>query len=723
MSTKSPCLPALFAALSMPIPSIALSDQVFPEQDPLLEEIVVTARFRDTTLMQSVGSISVLTQSTITERAAQHLEDILNAVPNVTWAAGASRARFVQIRGVGDLEQYYDPKYYPSVGLMLDDLELGDTANAGMLFDISQVEVLRGPQGTRFGASGHAGMILLRSNAPTENFEGALSGGAGNYDSNNAGLVLSGPLNGTVTARLAVQQNNSDGYIDNDQVSRNNTNNIDEFTVRARVTWTPSDSAQYDFSAVYFDADNGYDPWSLDNNRTTFTDQPGSDNQNTVAFAAAGNWELDTTLSLRASLSYLNVDLHQSFDADWVSDEFCQRFLCSYGNDTTQEIFDRKRDRWVTDIRLLGGGENNEQGASRYVIGLYGNIGSEDFDYRHPSVWYGESSSSSDYSTDRYAVYGEFQYDLTDQLTLVAGLRLEYFQDDYSDSNAFASDNNDTLWDGELSARYTLDDNTMAYATLANSQKPGGVNTAASANQPFMSPVFQAFTQDKLQFDSETLLNTEIGLRTERFDRRLALNVALFHAKREHAQLENWMWDEAAGLWIGYLDSTSDATSYGVELETTFDLNAHVQLFANAGWLHTEVDSIAAYDLDLAAFIDKADRDQAKAPRYQYNAGTRLRLAQRWSARIEVEGQDDSYYGYYHDGKLDDYQLLNASIQWRTDAIAITLWGRNLNDEDYAVHGLYFGADPRDDFGAWQNQTYLQLGEPRTYGVEVVYSF
>ncbi len=76
------------------------------------------------------------------------------------------------------------------------------------------------------------------------------------------------------------------------------------------------------------------------------------------------------------------------------------------------------------------------------------------------------------------------QYDLTAQLTLIAGLRLERFEDDYSDSGDFSSDNSDKLWNGEISARYTLSDNTMLYATVASSQKPGGVNTTASANQP-----------------------------------------------------------------------------------------------------------------------------------------------------------------------------------------------------------------------------------------------
>lgn len=440
MSKPLPLITVLLA-----VASISTSRPALAEAGPTLEEIIVTANFRDTTLMETVGSVSVLPESTINERAAQHLQDVLNAVPNVTWAAGASRGRFVQIRGVGDLEQYYDPKYYPAVGIMLDDLELGDTASAGMLFDIEQVEVLRGPQGTRFGASGHAGMIFLRSNAPTDIFEGELSGGAGNYDSYNAGLVLSGPLNEQLKGRLAVKQNNSDGYIDNKQLNTEDSNNFDEFTSRGQLRWNPSESAQYDFSASYFDANNGYDTWSLGNNRTTYSDQPGKDKQEIAALTAAGNWLLNNTHSLEASVSYLDADLHQSYDADWVSDAFCERYLCSSGNDTAMEVFDRKRDRLVADVRLLGGGTSAAQGSASYVIGVYANSGSENFDYHHPSLWYGDFSSKSDYDTDRYAVYGEYEYAVSDVLTLIAGVRLERFEDDYSDSNNFSSNINDDL--------------------------------------------------------------------------------------------------------------------------------------------------------------------------------------------------------------------------------------------------------------------------------------
>ena len=706
---------ALTGALTTPVSAAATAD--------VLEEIVVTANFRQTQLMDTVGSVSVLNQRTINERAAQHLQDILNAVPNVTWASGASRSRFIQIRGVGDLEQYYDPKYYPSVGMMLDDLELGDSANAGMLFDVAQVEVLRGPQGTRFGASAHAGMINIKTNAPTDEFEGELSGGAGNYDSYNLGLVLSGPLNNELKGRIAVQQNNSDGYIDNDRLNKDDSNNFDELTTRARLQWSPSDTAQYDVSAFYFDSDNGLDAWSLDDERTTQSDQPGKDTQETLAFTVGGNWLLGDSNSLETVVSYTDTETHYRYDADWISDEFCQTYLCSFGNDTAQEIFDRDRDKLVADIRFLGGNSELSSGEGRYVIGLYANTGSETLDYAYPSVWYGDYASSSDYDTDRYAIYGEYEYAATAKLTLVAGLRLEHFEDDYKDSNAYSTDNSDDLWNGELSARYEFSDNTMAYATVARGSKPGGVNTTASANQPWMSPPFQAFTQGKLNFDDETLINTEIGIRTQQLDQRLSLSAALFYAKREDAQLENWMWDEASGLWISYLDSTSDANNYGMELETTFAVNQHIELFANLGWLRAEVDSIETFDLDLYEFVTKKNRDQAKSPEYQYNVGARLAFNDQWSARVEAEGQDDSFYGYYHDGKLDSYDLLNASLHWQGGKIDVTLWGRNLSDEDYAVHGLYFGADPRDDFGAFANETYLQLGEPRTYGVNVNYTF
>ena len=152
--------------------------------------------------------------------------------------------------------------------------------------------------------------------------------------------------------RLAVQQNNSDGYIDNDRLNSDDTNDFDELTTRGRLQWTPSTLHSTTSAPSTFDSDNGQDAWSLDNERTTYSDQPGKDTQETLAFTAGGNWLLDDSHSLEAVVSYTDSDLHNSYDADWVSDEFCQTYLCSFGNDTAREIFDRDRDKLVADMRF-----------------------------------------------------------------------------------------------------------------------------------------------------------------------------------------------------------------------------------------------------------------------------------------------------------------------------------------------------------------------------------
>ena len=127
-----------------------------------LEEVIVTAEFRRTSIMDTSASASVVGEDDIRQRAAQHLEEILNLAPNVNFAGGTSRARYFQIRGVGDRSQFQEP-LNPSVGLRLDGVDFSGIGSIGTLFDVEQVEVLRGPQGTLHGANALAGLIDIRS--------------------------------------------------------------------------------------------------------------------------------------------------------------------------------------------------------------------------------------------------------------------------------------------------------------------------------------------------------------------------------------------------------------------------------------------------------------------------------------------------------------------------------------------------------------------------------
>ena len=164
--------------LAAGIPALGLAQTGTPP----LEEVIVRAGFFDTELMKSAGSISVLDEAEIAARSARHFDEMIGLLPNVSITAGASRARFVQIRGVGDLEQFVDPKHFPSVGVTIDGIEVGTTANGALLMDVQQVDVLRGPQGTRFGANALAGMVNIRTNEPTETLSGYLDAGYANFD-------------------------------------------------------------------------------------------------------------------------------------------------------------------------------------------------------------------------------------------------------------------------------------------------------------------------------------------------------------------------------------------------------------------------------------------------------------------------------------------------------------------------------------------------------------
>jgi outer membrane receptor protein involved in Fe transport len=355
-----------------------------------------------------------------------------------------------------------------------------------------------------------------------------------------------------------------------------------------------------------------------------------------------------------------------------------------------------------------------------WLAGVYAQHRSEDFS----RVYWGEFNS--DYETRRYAVYSQLEYAFTPAWRLIGGLRLETFSDEYNDSNDLHSKTDDQYFTGELTLQHDLNNGSMIYATLSRGVKPGGVNTEASSVFDFMDPKFRAFMHSRLLFGSESLLNQEIGIKGRYLDDTLSLRAALFRMNRKHAQLESWIWDDVNFLWVGYLDSIDKGRNYGLELELDFELTETINLFAGIGWLNTYVKEMTVVDLGEPGQWTQStirvinDRDQTKAPQWQYNIGTNVYFTPRLSARLEFEGRSDSFYGYYHDQKIAAYSLLNASLGYNIGAFTIRVWGRNLADKDYAVHGLYFANDPRKDY---VNEAYRQFGEPRVYGVNVRYAF
>src|SRR5262245_59433199 len=165
-----------------------------------LEEIVVTAAFRDTNIEQLPASVTVLDREELRETTQQHFEEAVRQVPNLNLSGEGSRARYFQLRGVGELEQY-EGSPNPSVGFIVDDIDFSGLGSIGTLFDIERVEVLRGPQGTRYGANALGGLIYMRSMPPTDATDWRFEATMGGDDARAVGAAVGGPINDKLAYR------------------------------------------------------------------------------------------------------------------------------------------------------------------------------------------------------------------------------------------------------------------------------------------------------------------------------------------------------------------------------------------------------------------------------------------------------------------------------------------------------------------------------------------
>lgn len=202
---------AILAALSTTASANSAEENAASEQ--AVERILVQGDFRQQQLQKLPGSILVLSQQDISRQNAQHLDDLLQQAANVNFSAGASRGRFLQIRGIGERSEFVD-SINPSVGVLIDGIDYS-ALGVSSLADVQQVEIFRGPEATRFGANAMAGMLNLASNAPSFEGEGQFSSTVANYDSYQLSGAYSNAINDQWAYRLAADHQSSDGFVDN----------------------------------------------------------------------------------------------------------------------------------------------------------------------------------------------------------------------------------------------------------------------------------------------------------------------------------------------------------------------------------------------------------------------------------------------------------------------------------------------------------------------------
>ena len=659
-----------------------------------IEEIIVTGEFRDTAVDALPASVSVLRREQVEARSARHLDEILALAPNVNLAGGSARSRFFQIRGIGERGQFVEP-LNPSVGLIVDGVDLSTAASAATLFDVEQVEIFRGPQGTRYGANALAGLINVRTRAPTEELEASAGMDAANYGGRTLTGTVSGPLGERVAARFGAQQHSSDGFIENAFLGRADTNERDELTVRGKLRWLPGEHLSVDALLGFVDIDNGYDAFSLDNDRTTLSDEPGRDAQESVFAGVDVAWDGADAFILEATAASAGADSVYGYDEDWTFAGFHP-----FGYSST-DYYLRDRQTLTTELRFLSKDAGRAFGGSTdWVAGIYAL--DSDVDLTREYTFFAEPFRSA-FAMDRRAVFGQLESALTPQTTLTAGLRYERHRSRYADSEGVAFAPEDDLVGWRLSVDRDFDGGLMGYASLTRGYKAGGFNTDGTLDA------------DLRQYDPETLTNVEIGLKGDFREARLEARLALFYMARDDVQIASSVTrvrEDGSAEFIAFIGNASEGTNSGVEAELALAATDRLELAASLGLLDSKYESFVN-----AAGRDLHGREQAHAPGYQFALSARYAFAESWYAHVSAEGRDAFYFSATHDLRSESYALLNATVGFARGPWDVRLWGRNLTDEDTFIRGYFFGNDPRVDYA---ERGYTQLGEPRRVGVSVV---
>lgn len=687
--------------LAFAITSILATSSVYAEESSdQLDPIMVNADFRPAEIQESTSSVTVIDSLEMQKRSAKHLEDVLLLAPNVNVAGGASRSNFIQIRGIGERGQFSTP-LTPSVGLMVDGIDYSRTGAAGTLFDMKQVEVLRGPQGTRFGANALGGMVIMQSNEPTKETQIHYEHTLGNFNTQSSGVAVGGTLvEDTLLGRISIHKHQSDGYMKNSFLDRKDTNNQDELNATGQLRWLANEDLTFDLAVKRFDFKNGYDAFNLSNDFTTTSDQPGKDTLKSNAFSLKSTWDMNPKVRMETTLTHSKSDLEYSFDEDWTNTD----------DHPSVQTFDkrlRERNNQSFDMRFL----SSEEGrifnkTTDWVAGVYHFEQDESSLRERKKLSKPLKVESGKYKSSNTALYGQLDHHLNPKTTITTGLRAEQFKLDYKSS--LNEKNDEILYGGKVGISHQISNAHLGFASISRGYKAGGVNDDPS------------LTKKDRVFDTEFLWNLETGLNSSFLNNRLKTRLTAFYALRKDQQVNSSTQEENSGDFTIYLANAAKGKNYGLESEVDWSVNSKFRIQSSLGLLSATFNDYTYRDPYDLTEVNLNGRKQAHAPSYQYSIGGEYSFTSNWILSANLEGRDSFYFSNSHNAKSSAYNLVNSSLEYLKGDWTVTLWARNLMDKAYETRGFYFGIDPSKGYA---DNLYTHKAEPRTVGLTVSWDY
>jgi len=700
------------------------------------EEIVVTARKRDESFRDVPMSVSVFTEQAIESAGIQKPGDFISLVPNMTLVETQNAGNaFVVVRGVSQARNSE-----PSVAVLVDGvLETNPAEFNQELFDIQQIEVLKGPQGALYGRNAIGGAILIRTREPTDHFEGSVKVGVANGPAERAQVAASGPLDGSneLKYRASVNFYNTRGYLDNVYLHEK-ADPARDYSGRWRMLWKPNGEFTGDFRisadrldtrALYFviPRSNEANPFS------TFTTPPDANNVSTPITADPDGVNirdlLNTSLKLDFNTGYGTITSISAFEKTreiLTGDAFDFRpsatsiFKALLGFDLNQSQFLNVK-AYSQELRFTA----PKVGAFSWIGGAYfvhtdrfistGNMvdtGAGVFPIYYDPRLTGPNPSATfladTQNNNAWAVFGDATYELTNQVEFDAALRFDRDSRRNTtdtptaflpDPSAHTGEVRDHTWSKlqpKATLRYKPEDNVTLYGSWSRGFRSGGFNQTGVGAVARANNILGVNDL----FDAEVADTVEVGAKGQFLDRRLNAGLSLFRTRSRN------------GYFFVFLAANStqnlgnlDATYKGAELELAFRATKRLDLYANFGYTDSEITRMAD---------PKVIGNQAPlVSRTTLNVGVQYRqpLPDDLSGTMRLDFQQigRTWWDPYNVTSRDPVSLVDVRMGLEGGKWAVSAWSKNLFDKKYNTEFSPGG--------------FLWKALPRLYGVDLTYRF
>jgi iron complex outermembrane receptor protein len=705
------------------------------QETRMLEEVVVTAQKRAESMQEVPIAVTAVTGDAIADQNITNISGLQNAIPNVqinTFANSPDSAVFT-IRGVGVNDA--DPYVGTTVSVVVDGVVVGvNTAALLSLFDIERVEILRGPQGTLFGANTTGGVINVVTKQPTGEFGGEAQVTAGNYGRMDANLAVNFPISENLAGKVSILHTGHDGFFKN-TLNGGDLGSRDITSLRGYLQYT-ADSYDATLIGEYVRSRNGSQPGItfaepgmalqvpgyndtgvLRHRRGLSPSSPDQNDRNT--------YSLTLTQNIGAGWGdIVAITNYREYDQDLYSDDDATELQLLQTRRQTDHYQFSQELRTTFDlndsVQLLVGGFGFYQ---EYDLDQGGVL-----DGFLPGLGQPQTQAQRNWSG---SLFTQLYWDISERLRFQAGVR--YSHEDTkarsTTANTFATDgglasfddpiipgslvvaSGEDSWDNigyKFGLDYQLSDASMLYGYYARGFKSGG----------FVGRII--IPEDIGPFDTEYLDTFEVGLKSDLFDSRVRLNLAAFYNQYDDMQVTQNI-TLPSGANSASIVNAGEATSQGVELELTALATERLTLNLGLAYLDAKYDdyeTLVSDGLGGLVPVNFKGNNLMNSPRWSGNANATYEIpVGPGTAKFFVQTTHSSpkytaFTGLPQE-KIGDITLVNANISWTPDdeRWSIGLYGRNLTDKTYYGQILYLPGVV----------AFASVADPLEYGVDFKY--